>query len=71
MEVSAITRVFPVERSAGWAQVCCPAKRPRSAEREQGLGSRGAWPGQAQTAAGPTCVLWLSPALEAVDLASH
>lgn len=40
-------------------------------EREQGLGSRGAWPGRAEGAAGPTRVLWFSPALEAIDLASH
>lgn len=71
-EVSAVTRVFPVERSAGWDQVCHPAERPRSTEREsRAWAPEVRWPGRAEAAAGPMCMLWLSPTLEAVDLASH
>lgn len=42
-----------------------PAERPHSRERA-GLNTRGSRPGRAEAAAGPACVLRLSPALESV-----
>lgn len=66
-EVSATTRGFLDERSARWTQLFIAQLRGLIAGRDQGLDTRGAWPGRAEAAAGPMCVLRLSCALETVD----
>lgn len=80
-EASAPTTRSRDERSAGWARLHHPTKRPHDREgtrpgRGGSGGSSCAQPGQAESPSGTTVCCWalsrqLSPASEAVDLAFH